>query len=162
MTNFPGLGDIVIAYPERDNVVRLSHPLIWDFTKYCLSVKPAGDFAAPSDFEMSRLERWKDYIMHVDYVEDGDNFRYRYYGPGIVAVAGFDMTDKFVTDFDSEVGRFFVRAYRKCLSERILIFSEHARVHARVDCSWQRVLCPVRDGDRKSIVVCNVPINIRE
>ena len=162
MAKFPGLGDIVIAYPERDNVVRLSRPLVWDFTKYCLSVKPVGDYAPPSGFEMPRLERWKDYIMFVDYVEDVDDFQYRYYGPGIVAVAGFDMTGKYVTDFDSEVGRFFVRAYRKCLSERILIFSEHNRVHARVDCRWQRLLCPVRDGDKKYVVACNVPIDIRE
>ena len=100
--------------------------------------------------------------MFVDYVAACDNFRYRYYGPGIVAVAGFDMTDRFVTDFDSEVGRFFVRTYRKCIDEKILIYSEHARVHARVDCNWQRLLCPVQDGDSTYVVVCNVPINIRD
>ena len=162
MKNFRGLGEISVAFPERDTVVRLSHPLIWDFTKYCLSVKPIGDYAEPRFFEMSRLKQWQDYIMFVDYVAACDNFRYRYYGPGIVAVAGFDMTDRFVTDFDSEVGRFFVRTYRKCIDEKILIYSEHARVHARVDCNWQRLLCPVQDGDSTYVVVCNVPINIRD
>jgi hypothetical protein len=158
MKIYRGLGDVVVTYPEQDNVTRLSLPAVWDFTKYCLSVKPRGGFADARHFELCRLQRWLDQVVIVDYLADIDAFRYRRYGPGLVRLTGYDMTGRFVSDFDSEVGRFFERLYRKAVDEKIIIRSEHARVHALVDCDWHRVLCPFRDGEKVGVVTCNFPI----
>ena len=159
MTSFCGLGDVVVAYPEYDKVTRLTLPLAWEFTKYCLSVKPPGDFAEARSFGLCTLQRWLDYVVIVDYLPDIDEFRYRRYGSGLVRFTGFDMTGRFVSDFDSEVGRFFERLYRKCVDEKVVIHSEHARVHALLDCQWHRVLCPMRDGDQIAVVACSIPFS---
>jgi len=158
MKSFTGLGDVVVAYPETDQVARLTHPRVWAFAGYCLSVKPAGNFGQPKDFDLDTLRRWHDHLMVVDYLEAKDDFLYRLFGPGIRAFAGFDMTGRCVSDLDSEVGRFLNRLYRKCISEQCLVYSEHGHVHARRPCDWHRVICPVRDGDRTFVVVCNYPI----
>jgi len=39
-----------------------------------------------------------------------------------------------------------------------LIYSEHTRVHGRLDCDWHRLLCPVLADERAQIVVCNYPV----
>ena len=158
MKFFTGLGDVVVAYPEYDKVARLSHPQVWEFTKYCLSVKPKGEFANPQDFELALLHRWREHLIIVDDVADIGELRYRYYGADVVAFTGFDMTGRLVRDFDSEAGRFLDRLYRKCLSEKILIHSEHYRVHARGRGALHRVLCPVRDGEQTYVVTCFYPI----
>jgi hypothetical protein len=158
MKTYCGLGEVVVTYPELDNVTRLSLPAVWDFTKYCLSVKPRGDFAEAQHFEICRLQRWLDYIVIVDYQPDTDQFRYRRYGPGLVRLTGFDMTGRCVKDFESEVGRLFERLYRKAVAEKIVIRTEHNRVHALVDCDWHRVLCPCRNGEKIGVVTGCFPI----
>lgn len=159
MNTYRGLGDIVVAYPENEKVSRLSDREILGFTKYCLSVKPRGALANAQDFTLAKLSRWLDHLMIVDYLPDIDNFRYRHYGRGIAKISGFDMTGRMVRDFDSEVGRFFERLYRKAISEKILIHSEHGRVHARNNCDWHRLICPAQEQDGSiSAYVCNVPI----
>jgi hypothetical protein len=158
MECFTGLDDVFVVFPEFDDVSSLSVPTVRTFTTYCRSVKPHRDFARPEPFRRSKLQRWIDYFMIVDYVDEIDELRYRHYGTGIAKFAGFDMTGRLVSDFDSEVGRFFERLYRKCLAEKIIIYSEHNRVHARRSCNWHRVLCPVQEGNRTFIVACNVPV----
>jgi len=153
MTHFPGLGEVVVIYPESDNVARFSHPLLWDFTKYCLAVKPKGEFAEAQFFAMAKLQRWLEYIIIVDYLPDSGDFQYRRFGPGIANVCGYSMEGRLVRDFDSEVGRFYQRQYEKCISEKIMIHSEHPSVHSKTRCRWQRVLCPVRDGEDISVIV---------
>ena len=159
MNSFCGLGDVVVAYPEYDKVTRLTRPLAWEFTKYCLSVKPPGDFVEPRFFAIDRLQRWLDYIVIVDYRADIDEFQYRRYGPGLFRYTGFDMTGRLVSDFDSEVGRLFERLYRQCVAEKVVIHSEHERVHSRHDCHWHRVMCPLRDGARIAVVACSLPFS---
>ena len=158
MLYFPGLNDIFVLFPEFDDVARETAPSINTFITYCRSVKEQGELADASAFAPTKLGRWIDYVMYVDYLGDTDAFYYRYYGPGIINFTGFDMTGRYVSDFDSEVGRFFERLYRKCITEKVMIYSEHNRVHAQRDCYWHRVLCPVQDGDRIFITVCNCPI----
>jgi hypothetical protein len=158
MHTFTGLGDVLVAYPETDNVVRLTHPLVWAFARYCLAVKPEGNFARSEDFGLDALDRWRDHLMLVDYLAAEDDFSYRLYSEGIQAFTGFDMTGRRVSDFDSEVGRFFLRVYRQCIAEKRLIYSEHGYVHARRACDWYRVICPVQDGDRTYVAVCNYPV----
>lgn len=158
MLYFTGLNDIFVLFPEFDDVARPTVPPVLTFTTYCRSVKPQDDFADAKAFTPKKLNRWLEYVVFVDYLNDIDEFRYRYYGAGIVDFTGFDMTGRLVSDFDSEVGRFFDRLYRKCLGEKMMIYSEHNRVHAQRDCNWHRVLCPVQDGDHTFVVACNYPI----
>ena len=162
MAHFPGLGEVVISYPEDDKVTRLSHPTVWNFTKFCLSVKPKRELADAVHFHPEKTAEWKEFLIVLDYLPDEDDFTYRYYSNSIAAVSGFDMTGKRVSDFDSEVGRMFLRQYRKCIDERVMIHSEHFRVHSRTNCKWVRSICPVKDGDAISIHMVNVPIPQKE
>jgi len=153
MTHYAGLGDVVVLYPESDKVAPLAHPLLWDFTKHCLAVKPIGDFAPAEAFEMAALQRWLDYIIIVDHLPATNDFCYRRFGIAIERVCGYSMVGRIVRDFNSEVGRFYQRQYEICISEKIMIHSEHPSVHSKTACWWRRVLCPIRDRDKISVVV---------
>lgn len=156
MTHYPGLGDVVVFYPESDKVAPLSHPLLWDFTKHCLSVKPRGDFAPADAFEMATLQRWLEHIHIIDYQPETQDFYYRRFGIGVVKVCGYSMEGRIVRDFGSEVGRFYQRQYERCISDKIMIHSEHPSVHSRTECKWRRVICPIRDGEKISIIGFNM------
>ena len=158
MESFTGLGDVIVAYPETDKIARLMHPTVWAFAKYCLAVKPMDGFAKAEDFTLGALDQWRDHLMFLDHLENEDDFLYRLYGTGVQAFSGFDMTGRRVSDFDSEVGRFFHRTYSQCIAEKRLIYSEHGYVHSRRACDWYRVICPVRDGARTYVAVCNYPV----
>jgi hypothetical protein len=162
MAHFPGLGEVVVFYPEDDKVTRLSHPAVWEYTKYCMSVTPQGEFAEAIHFLPAKTKQWNEYLIVADYLPDEDDFEYRRYGNGIAQVSGFDMTGKRVSDFDSEVGRFFYRQYRQCITDRKIIHSEHHRVHARTNCTWVRSICPVRDGDTLSVYLVSMPVPLKE
>ena len=159
--NHIGLSYFDVTYPEREDVIRLSPPMVGSFMEYCRSVKPVDDFAAPRFFNRVALSPWFDNIVIVDNLAEIKQFRYRYYGAKIAATNGFDMTGRYVSDFDSEVGRTVERLYRQCITERVLIRFDHPRVHAQIDCEWHRLLCPVRDGDATYVVALAAPVNIR-
>jgi hypothetical protein len=159
MAIFTGLGDVAISYPERGNVVRLSHPLIWNFTKYCLSVKSVGEFADGMHMALPKLAPWLDHIIVVEYRPQIDRFQYCHYGEAIAAANGFDMTGRYVTDFDSEVGRLYDRLYRKCMNDKVLIRCDHPRVHTPVDCDWHRLLCPAQGPTGIFVVAFGIPVD---
>jgi len=109
-------------------------------------------------FDVFKLRRWLGYIMILDAQSNGEDFRYRMYGTRIAEFSGFDMTGRLVSDFNSPIGDFFSELYRESIAQRQLIYSEHTRLHARYDCDWHRVICPVRSDDQIQIVVCNYPV----
>ena len=149
--------NIVVGYPETDDCA-ITHAPVQAFLDYCRSVKPDGDFADRSRFDPFSLRPWLGYIMILEYQPEPDDFLYRIYGTRIAEHSGFDMTGRLVGDFESPTGSFFERLYREAIAECKLVYSEHTRVHARYDCDWHRVICPVKDGERIQLVVCNYPV----
>lgn len=93
-------------------------------------------------------------------VPEGKDYRYRFYGRGIAAQAGFDMTGKSTADFDSEVGRWFQSKYRETLVFGRPIYTAHQALHASAIVSWERLILPTEGPDGHPWLVCyNEPLD---
>jgi len=153
--------NVVVAYPEQEDV-DIRDPIVRAFCDYCLSVKPAGDYADRADFDPFKLRPWLGYIMILEHLPAEDDFRYRMYGTFIATQTGCDMTGRLVSEFGPELGpafrTFFKQLYDESLARKTLIYAEHTRIYSRFDREWYRILCPVRAADTKQIVVCNYPV----
>ena len=153
--------NIVIAYPEKEDC-DIRHGPVREFCDYCRSVKPQSDFGDRAEFDAFKLRPWLGYIMILEYLPEEDDFRYRMYGTRISEQSGFDMTGRLVSAFNSAAGNFFAELYRDSMAGKHLVYSEHTRVHARYDCDWNRLICPVRAGRETHLVVCNYPVARRK
>jgi hypothetical protein len=149
--------NILVSYPEQDEIP-IAHPSARGFCDYCLSVKPKGDFADRQDFDVFKLRPWLGYIMILEYLADQDDFRYRMFGTQIAEQSGFDMTGRLVSDLPSPGSGFYAKLYRESMNGRKLVYSQHTRIHARYDCDWHRILCPVQAGGQIQIVTGNFPV----
>lgn len=145
-----------VQFPEQEEVAPQIEAVA-AFLKYCRKLKPDGDFAPRDDFNAELLRPWIGHIMILDYIPDVRDFRYRVYGTDIANHAGFDVTGRLVSEFQSDTGEFFLKLYRECVDKRVLIFSINSGTHSRFDCDWHRIICPVRRADAVQIVACNYP-----
>lgn len=100
------------------------------------------------------------YVMLVD-VDDDDNFTYALYGSKIVAVTGFDMTGKKISDIATTGGirEFFLACYLAAMKLRRPIYTVHEAPPSITSSVWHRVVLPLgRDGTITRFLVCNVPM----
>lgn len=147
----------IVACPESEILV-VEHPDVRSFLDYCLRHKPPGDFGPRTAFDVATMRPWLGNLMILDHLPEQNDFRYRLYGTRIVQTSGFDMTGKLVSDFRSPVGAFFDEIYRLSLSRRALVFTRHAKLHARYFVDWLRVVCPVRHEEGIQLIACNYAV----
>ncbi|PJK30947.1 hypothetical protein CVT23_03530 [Minwuia thermotolerans] len=85
------------------------------------------------------------YIMLLDVLDGGADFRYRVYGSRIAQHSGFDMTGKKTSEIGSSnyVSVFFLCMYRAAMIRREAVYTRHnpaAHVSVR---TWDRLLLPL-------------------
>lgn len=91
---------------------------------------------------------------------DAGAFRYIYYGSRIAAVAGFDMTDRLTSEFQSELGQYFTDRYREAIETGQPLYTVHHADFASSVMSWERLIMPVSHDDGTTWIVCyNVPLD---
>ena len=101
------------------------------------------------------------FIMLLDVLDGGTDFRYRVYGTGIVERTGRDWTGKRVSDLAAfaYTGRFYTAVYRAALRRRLTVatVSDSPRHVAATD--WSRLVLPLanKDGEITRFLVGNVP-----
>lgn len=101
------------------------------------------------------------YVMLVDPVDGGRDFRYRLYGSLIASVSGTDLTGRLVSQHhaSAHVVDFsfagYLAVYRRC--EPLYTFRRPAR--AEFTRSWERLVLPLVDerGQVGRFLVANVP-----
>lgn len=101
------------------------------------------------------------YVMLVDPVDGGADFRYRLYGSLIASVSGMDLTGRLVSEHHASayVVDFsfagYLAVYRRC--EPLYTFRRPAR--AEYTRAWERLVLPLLDerGQVGRFLVVNVP-----
>jgi hypothetical protein len=142
-----------ISYPEQDGKpVRPAE--IEEFCKYCLSVKPAGDFGDRVDFDAFKLKPWLGHILILEDLWPENDFLYRMYGTKIVDAIGWDMTGQRVSDYEPAIQGYNLSLYRDCVQQRRLIFSINRREFGRFSGIWHRLVCPVKSDAQVQVVSC--------
>jgi PAS domain S-box-containing protein len=100
------------------------------------------------------LKRLSPHLMRMRPTGD-DDFEYMSYGEAIARMSGFDMTGKKTSDFRGEVGAFFRNAYLEAVAAQQSILTIHRASYAVEVHSWERLICPVRDGAGLYLLVLN-------
>lgn len=102
------------------------------------------------------------YVMLLDAVEGGRDFRYRLYGSIISGISGFDMTGKLLSEHPANayVAEFGIATYRATLQRREPVYTARSPVGAAQTTSWQRLALPLVDdsGAVARFVIGTVPI----
>ncbi|MEQ9133568.1 MAG: PAS domain-containing protein [Thalassobaculum sp.] len=100
------------------------------------------------------------YLMLLEPIDGGADFRYRVYGTAIAEYAGLEMTGRTVWDLPSpRVAAFFLATYQAVCRKRRPLFSHHTTHHAIQSADWNRVILPFAgdDGTVDRLLVGNVP-----
>jgi hypothetical protein len=87
------------------------------------------------------------YVMLVDAVDGGRDFRYRLYGSIIARISGADMTGRLLSWHHASpyVAEFAIAVYRAAALRRRPIYTERTPVLAERTTRWQRLALPLRD-----------------
>src|SRR5262245_12088502 len=116
-----------------------------------------GTLPCYADFNPERLVEHASNLAVVEPVGGGD-YLYIYYGRSIFETSGVEMLGSRVSQWKSEVGRFFCHAYDRAIAELRPIYTVHRAHHAVRVHLWARLVLPVRveDGSLR-LVVFNKP-----
>ena len=121
----------------------------------------AQDLPAQIDFDPLAISVTLPYVMLLDVVEGGADFRYRVYGREIAARFGRDLTGMLLSEaaVHAHIAAFFLAVYRAALSRREAILTEHAPPRTISVTSWRRLILPLAAGDASisRLVVGNIP-----
>jgi len=124
-----------------------------------------GDRRAPeiTDIDPQRLRPALGYIVLLDVLNDGRDFRVRLYGSIVAAVSGFDLTGKLVAEHPASpyLVMFYCALYRAAYIRGEPVFTLHrpaASVHTH---TWNRLTLPFtnREGEIVRFLSGNVALN---
>lgn len=107
------------------------------------------------------------YLMILEPIGDGTDFRYRLYGTAISDSAGRDWTGWTVGEMckrtGSRYGEFYRAVYLVALLSRQPIYTEHYSPGYLAAIAWRRLVLPFQDCDGKveRLLVGNIPIGQR-
>lgn len=123
----------------------------------------AGDLPRASASDAAMFGEVTDYLMILDVLEDGWDYRYRRYGRGIAQAAKFDMMGKRTSEITtaSYIPIFFIAGYRAVISRREALYTSHHPPSCVAADEWRRLILPVVDssGAVVRMVAGNVPGN---
>ncbi|MEQ8440775.1 MAG: PAS domain-containing protein [Alphaproteobacteria bacterium] len=150
---------VVIWEPSREELV--TNPIVFLYD-YWHARKATNEIAMrSSDVDPSDLVPALGYIMLLDILEDGRDFRYRLFGSKIAEIANFDSTGLRISETKAHplMKAFFSTIYQAVLIRPCPIYTEHNPPPDRAFATWHRIVLPLHDGTGKldRFLVGNVP-----
>ncbi|MCC7049052.1 MAG: PAS domain-containing protein [Alphaproteobacteria bacterium] len=101
------------------------------------------------------------YLMLLDVLDDGWDYRYRIYGSEIAQRHGRDLTGRRTSDIarTAYTGLFYIAGYRAVLARRQPLFSVSSSPNYVAAVDWSRLALPLAGPDRTitRLLVGNVP-----
>ena len=102
------------------------------------------------------------YLLLLDAVDGGSDFRYRVYGTRIANIAGFDHTGKRVSELPEPAASVFQVQYGAVADLRAAVYAEHdapSSISSLV--RWCRLALPLSDDEDRirRLLVVNVPVD---
>ena len=89
------------------------------------------------------------YVVLLDAIDGGRDFRYRLFGSAIAGVSGFDMTGRLASELpvSPHVAEFVVALHRAVVARRAPLYAARWPIGALKTVSWQRIALPLVDDD---------------
>jgi hypothetical protein len=115
-----------------------------------------------SDIDPLAMKPALGYIMLLDVIDGGRDFRYRLYGSRIAAVSGFDVTGRLVSEHpaSSYMVQLTMAIYRAVVLRGEPVCTEHGPPATLHTAAWHRLVLPLADqsGAIARLLVGIVPI----
>ncbi len=145
----------------RPGLVDLTQPALKQLMSYWEALRARAAVPCQDQIDPLDLRFALGYIMLLEVVDGGRDFRYRLYGSKISARTGFDMTGKLVSENpnSSMMGDFFCAGYRAVLARGEPLLTIHLPPPEVSMVRWSRLILPFADasGQISRLMVGNMP-----
>lgn len=121
---------------------------------------PTGALPSSRTIDAFGLRPALGYVMLLEPIDAGADFRYRIYGSKIAEHAGLEMTGKCIWDIPSPlVAAYFLATYRAVYLHRRPLLARHTTHHDIQIAEWTRIILPFAadDGSVDRLLVGNIP-----
>lgn len=130
--------------------------------EYWSTLRSGGALPLADTIDPLAMRRALGYVMLVDVVGNGQDFRYRLFGSAIAAVSGFDMTGRLLSEHQASayLREFSLAFYRSAVQKGRSIFSQYALTGTTATAQWHRVALPLADrsGQTVRLLAGTVPL----
>lgn len=119
-----------------------------------------GDLPLSEAIDALALRSALGFVMLLEPVDGGADFRYRVYGSAIAARSGLELTGKLVSAVPAPlVAAYFLATYRAVLVRRCPLLARHTTHHDIQVTQWDRLILPFVDRDERvhRLLVGNIP-----
>lgn len=115
--------------------------------EYWTALRENGGLPLAERIDPLEMRRALGYVMLVDVIENGEDFRYRLFGSAVASVSGFDMTGRRLSEHAASAYllEFSLALYRAALRRKEPVFSQYAPAGTKVTAEWHRVALPLAD-----------------
>lgn len=116
---------------------------------YDLWARKRGGRPAPArtDFDIADLRPWFGHVMLLDVVDGGHDLRFRLYGTGLVAMFGFDLTGRLVSQTSDLIGERPLQEYREVIHSIAPSYVSRMSPSRREYLAVDKLALPLIDAD---------------
>jgi hypothetical protein len=129
---------------------------------YWLTLRGAGRAPHHGQVDPVAMRPALGYVLLLDSVDDGSDFRYRIYGSAIARISGFDMTGRLLSTHLSSpyAAEFTIAATRACVRYGLPLYTERQPARAERTLRWPRIALPLCEdsGAISRVLVATVPL----
>ncbi len=159
-------GSVGASGPEviwRPGIEHLKHRPLRFLSEHWTGLAAGREMPRADEIDAIAMRPALGFIILLDVVDGGRNFRYRLYGSALAAASDFDMTGRLLTDHKASphVYGFYLAAYRAVLERREPLFTEHGPSHSVRTKAWHRLVLPLVDetGTIIRFLVGTIPLS---
>ncbi len=142
--------------------MELPNPKLVGFHSACRRMASQNGRIKACDFDVEAVSHLSDYLMMLDVEQDGQVFRYSYYGDAINNFRGLGMLGRTSDFFSGHISRFFTATYRAAWLRKVPVFTIHEPPKRVFVSAWKRLIIPLFNEHLTDVVrfaVLNVPDN---
>jgi hypothetical protein len=117
-----------------------------DLYAYWLDRAAGRPMLSRADIDVFEMKRWLGYLMLVEVIEGGADFRYRLYGSNVALLFGRDLTGQTTGSLSVHARDVVAAEYRKVVETRQPHYVRHRRSLVRGKGEIAKLILPLGDG----------------
>ena len=161
-TYFSSLGASGPEVIWRPRLEELHQPQLQFLLKYWRALAGERPMPRADEVDAVAMRPALGFVILLDVLAGGRDFRYRLYGSVLADASGFDLTGTLISAHKASkhVSSLFLATYRAALIRRESVYTEHGPASALTTKAWQRVVLPLADQEGAIVrfLVGNVPL----
>jgi len=149
----------------RPQIVDMPHVELQFLIHYWDFLRGQHDLPRHTQIDPLDMQEALGFLMLLEVLDGGVDYRYRLYGSKVADRSGIDMTGRRLSDFEIEplTKRFFIAGYRAVIRRREPLATVHVHSPTIAISSTMRLILPLcdEDGAISRLLVGNIPGNWR-